>query len=384
MQLLLFIFGLILFTGLVVVHELGHWWVAKRNGVESEEFGIGLPPRAWGKKLKSGLTLSLNWLPIGGFVKLKGESDSDVHPGSFGAASLGAKVKIILAGVTANLIVGLLLLTLLALVGMPKLITQATVGQDQFTVASDTEVTQQLVIAGFIQPDSPAEDAGLNSRDIILQLKRSDEVRNVNSAKQLQAATHNFANSQVKLTYKRSGQILSSQVQLRGIEQAPLGISPQELQIRRSSWSAPIVALGFTKQLVELTIKGIGNALAGLGSIIAGLITGNEQARQAGHSRATEQIGGPVAIGAILWGSGTFGLNFVLMIIAVISLTLALINVLPIPALDGGRLTMILFARGILKRPLSRQVEETIIGFSMILILILIALITIVDVRRFL
>ena len=395
MQLLLFIFGLILFTGLVVIHEWGHYFMARRNGVKVEEFGLGLPPRAWGRKLKSGMMVSLNWLPIGGFVKLKGENDSDERPGSFGAASLPAKTKIILAGVVANLIAGVILLTILAWIGMPRLITKENVGQDQFTIASDTKVIHQDLIAGFIQPDSPAAKIGLAPRDIIVKIKSGNDVRQLKSARQLKNATQDFAGQTVQLTYKRINQIITKDVSLRSAAEVEaslktdepkgnLGVSPTELQIRRSTWSAPLVALGFTKQLFELTLKGLGNALSGLGSIIAGAITGNQQARVHGQSQATEQIGGPVAIGAILWGSGTLGIYFVLMIIAIISLTLALINALPIPALDGGRLSLILFSRLLLKRPLSRAVEERIVGVSMALILLLLLLITIVDIRRFL
>lgn len=395
MQIFLFILGLILFTGLVVIHEWGHYFMARRNGVKVEEFGLGLPPRAWGKKLKSGMMLSLNWLPIGGFVKLKGESDSDKRVGSFGAAPLSAKIKIILAGVVMNLIAGVLLLTILAWVGMPRLITKETVGQDQFTIASDTKVIHQDLIAAYIQPDSPAEKIGLTQRDIILQIKNGDDTRQIKSAPQLRAATGDFAGQTVQLTYKHGGQTITRDVTLRSAAEVDasrssdepkgnLGVSPTELQIRRSTWSAPLVGLGFTKQLFELTLKGLGSALSGLGSIIAGAVTGNEQARQAGHTKATEQIGGPVAIGAILWGSGTLGILFVLMIIAIISLTLALINALPIPALDGGRLSLILFSRLLLRRPLSRKAEERIVGASMVLIIGLIVLITIVDVRRFL
>src|SRR3954468_20380333 len=102
MQLLLFIFGVMMFAGLVLVHEFGHFIVARRNGVDVEEFGLGFPPRAMSKKTKNGMLLSMNWLPLGGFVKLKGEHDSDKAKGSFGAASLGAKTRILLAGVTAN------------------------------------------------------------------------------------------------------------------------------------------------------------------------------------------------------------------------------------------------------------------------------------------
>ena len=395
MQILLFIIGLLLFTGLVIIHEWGHYIVAKRNGVKAEEFGLGLPPRAWGKKLKSGMLISLNWLPLGGFVKLRGESDSDKRPGSFGAASLVAKSKIILAGVTANLIAGLVLLTALALVGMPKLITAESVGQDQFTVARDTKVSHQDLIAGYIQNSSPAAKIGLSSRDIILSIKSGNDVRNVKTTRQLHDATHDFAGQTVALTYKHNNQTLVKNVKLLGAAEvqasfktnAPkgnLGIAPTELQIRRSTWSAPIVAIGFTKQLVGLTFQGLGHALAGLGSIIAGGLSGNHQARVNGQTQATAQIGGPVAIGAILWGSGTLGIYFVLMIIAIISLTLALMNVLPIPALDGGRLTLILISRLILRRPLSRGAEERIVGASMALLLVLFALITFVDVRRFL
>ncbi len=385
MQILLFILGLILFVGLVIIHEWGHYFVAKRNNVEAEEFGLGFPPRAWGKKLRSGMIISLNWLPLGGFVKLKGENDADTRPRSFGAAPLWAKTKIILAGVSANLIAGLILLTILALVGMPKLITQASVGSDQFTVASDTKIIHQEVIANYIQPGSPADKIGLTPRDIILQVKKGNDIRNISTPKQLHQATSDFAGQNVELTYKHNNQIVATAVKLRSDPQGGnLGVSPSELQIRRSTWSAPIVAVGFTGQLMWLTLQGLGHAFAGLGSIIAGGLTGNEQARQAGQAQATSQIGGPVAIGAILWGSGTLGIYFVLMIIAVISLTLALINVLPIPALDGGRLAMILFSRKVLKRPLNHVTEERIIGASMALLLGLLALITIVDVKRFL
>ncbi len=395
MQIFLFILGLLLFTGLVIIHEWGHFFMARRNGVKVEEFGLGLPPRARGRRLKSGMMVSLNWLPIGGFVKLKGENDSDARPGSFGAARLSTKTKIILAGVVMNLIAGVLLLTVLAWVGMPRLITKETVGQDQFTVTSDTRVIHQDLIASYIQPDSPAEKVGLAPRDIIQEVKSGDDVRQIKSAPQLKAATQDFAGQTVQLTYKRINQTMTRDVTLRSTAEVEaslntdnpkgnLGVSPTELQIRRSTWSAPVVALGFTEQLFELTLKGLGNAFSGLGSLIAGAATGNDQARANGSARATEQIGGPVAIGAILWGSGTLGILFVLMIIAIISLTLALINALPIPALDGGRLTLILFSRLLLRRPLSKTVEERIVGASMALILGLLVLITIVDVRRFL
>src|SRR5882757_6967064 len=99
MTVLLFILGLVLFIGLVIAHEWGHFIMARRNGVEVEEFGLFFPPRLFKHKTKGGWNFTINLLPLGGFVKLKGEHDSDTDKGSFGAASIGAKTKIMAAGV---------------------------------------------------------------------------------------------------------------------------------------------------------------------------------------------------------------------------------------------------------------------------------------------
>jgi regulator of sigma E protease len=395
MQIFLFIIALLLFIGLVLVHEWGHYIVARRNGVDVEEFGLGFPPRAWGKKLKSGMLLSLNWLPLGGFVKLKGEFDGDDRKNSFGSASLWAKSKILLAGVTMNLIVGLILLTILALVGMPKLLDKETTGQDQFTVASDTKVVSEEVRVGTVQENSPASKIGLSSKDVIVTIADGSNIKNIQNSEQLHATTKELAGKTVSVTYKHNRDTVTKEATLRSQAEVnaslktddPKGVlgiaNPINIQIRRSTWSAPVVALGFTKQLVELTFQGLGHALGGLGSTIAGLVTGNEKARVNGQTEASSQVGGPVAIVAVLWGSGSYGMSFIIWIIAVLSLTLALMNILPIPALDGGRLAMILFSRGILKKPLSRVAEERMVGAGMLVLLSLIVLITIVDVNRF-
>ncbi len=393
MQILVFIVGILLFIGLVLVHEWGHFIMARRNRVEVEEFGLGFPPTAWSRKLKSGMKLSLNWLPLGGFVKLKGENDSDERRGSLGAASLATKSKIMLAGVTMNLLTGLVLLTALAWLGMPKLLTLESVGHEQFTVASDTKVIQQRVLVGAIQPGSPAQKAGLRPTDELLSASYNGQAREVKTPLQIHNATLAFAGQKIELTYKRNGQIVQKPVQLlsKKTVQASqstndpkgyLGIVPNALQIQRSTWSAPIVALGLTKQIVGLTFVGLGHAVGGLGSLIAGGVTGNHQARVNGQDQATSQVGGPVAIGVALWDYGNLGINFMLFLIALISLTLALMNVLPIPALDGGRLAMMLISRGIFKRPLTRATEERIVGASFAFLLVLIALITLVDVKR--
>lgn len=389
MQILLFALGFLFFIGLILIHEWGHFIVARRNGVDVEEFGLGLPPRAYSRKLKSGMILSLNWLPLGGFVKLKGEHDSDERRGSFGAASLWAKCKIMLAGVAMNALAGTVLLTILALIGLPKLI------DNQFSVARDSKIVHSQVLVGYIEPGSPAQKAGLSGRDVIKAISTNGQTKIVVGVEDLHEATANFAGQTVQLTLNHSGKQQVKTVTLRSRAEVEsslktanpkgyLGIEPTQLQAYRATWSAPIVALGFTKQLVVLTIQGLGHVLGGLGSAIAGTLTANKEARVNGQTEATAQVGGPVAIGALLWNGGSLGFNFMLMIIAVVSLTLAFMNILPLPVLDGGRLVMTVISRGILKRPLSKKIEERLVGASMALLLVLFALITVVDVKRFL
>ncbi|HEU5004897.1 MAG TPA: RIP metalloprotease [Candidatus Saccharimonadales bacterium] len=391
MQIALFVLAVILFIGLILGHEWGHFIVARRNGVDAEEFGLGFPPRAYGRRLKSGLLLSVNWLPLGGFVKLKGEHDNDTAKGSFGAAALGSKTKILLAGVAMNALIGLVLLTILGWVGMPVLISKDYNGQDQFTIKNDTHVIQQQVEAGLVIDGSPAQKIGLSSQDIITSVSYKNQHDNINTTSQLHDATTRFAGKKVTLTYKHSGKIETKDVQLLGAKEVEasngqkgyLGVSPNQITIQRSTWSAPLTAIGFASQLVWLTVQGLGHAIGGLGSLIAGLVTGNHAARVNGQTAAESQVGGPVAIMDVLWNSGSLGFNFVIALIALISLTLALMNVLPIPALDGGRLFMMLVSRGIFKKPLAPETEEKIVGAGMVVLLALMVLITIVDVRRF-
>jgi regulator of sigma E protease len=377
MGVLLLVIGLILFVGLVVVHEWGHFIMARRNGVEVEEFGIGFPPAAWRKRIKSekgDYDFTLNWLPLGGFVKLKGEHDADEKQGTFGAASLSAKVKIMLAGVVMNLFAAFVILTILAWIGMPKLVP------DQFTVPSDTTTIRQDVLVAFVEEDSPAEEAGLEQRDVLISIGPIDgEKQELKTAAQLPEITEQFAGQEVEIQFMRGDESITSNVELRSQDEVNaskdtdepvghLGIAPTEYAVDRSTWSAPIVAGGLIAQFAALTYQGIGSALGNL-------ITGNTSA-------AGEQVAGPVGI-FVLLQEGTFlGIEFILIIIAVISLTLALINALPIPALDGGRLFVTLLFRAI-RKPLTPELEDRIHGTGLALLLLLFVVITIVDINRF-
>lgn len=388
MTILLLVIGLILFIGLVVVHEWGHFMAARRNGVVVEEFGIFFPPALYRRKTKGGWDFTINAIPLGGFVRLKGEHDSDTTKGSFGAASLWAKTQIMVAGVLMNLITALVLFTILAIVGMPKLI------DNQFTVKSDTQLVTSQVLAGYIDPGSPADKAGLEPTDQITNISVDGRSPvGVTSTEKLPQITKSFAGETVDITYIRDGQHRTATAQLLTTEQVEasrktdnpkgyLGIVPAEYTMQRSTWSAPIVAVGFTAQVTQLTFEGLGRAVGGLGSAIAGAVTGNTEARQDGQTRASEQVSGPVGIFFILKNGSLLGYEYILLIIGIISLTLAIMNILPIPALDGGRLWLTLFTRAI-RRPLTQKQEETINATGFLLLMLLIVLITFVDVKRF-
>ncbi|MEO8105653.1 MAG: M50 family metallopeptidase [Candidatus Saccharibacteria bacterium] len=384
-SILLLIVGILLFIGLVVAHEFGHFLMARRNGVDVEEFGIFFPPRLFKYKTKAGWNFTINALPLGGFVKLKGEHDSDVEPGSFGAASLLAKSKIMAAGVVMNLIVALVMLTALALIGMPKLVP------NQFTVKSDTKISRQEVLASYVEPGSPAAKAGLSVQDQITQVGPNAD--HVATSAELVKLTKQYAGQTIPLSYNHAGQAKHTQAKIRTTSEVEaskktdnpkgyLGVAPVEYSLQRSTWSAPVVAVGFSAQLTQLTFQGLGHALGGLGSIFAGAATGNATARQHGQTSAASQVSGPVGIFVVLKDGSLLGYQFMLLIIAVISLTLAIMNILPIPALDGGRLWITLITRA-LHRPLSPKREEAInlAGFATLMLLII--AITVVDIRRF-
>jgi len=380
------IIGLILFVFLVVVHEFGHFIVAKLNRVEAEEFGIGFPPKIFGKVMGKGIFkgyYTINLLPLGGFVKLKGEHDRDQSKGAFGAATLKAKMQIIYAGVILNFVVALLLFTFTTWVGMPQMV------ENQFKVKSDYKITTNKMIVNYVGVGSPAEKVGIKPGSVLLSVNGQQ----VGSMQQLRDLTHKNAGKKVDITFIDSGKkqivntTLLTESEVRAslktsYPKAYLGVSTTPYKLAKATWSAPLVAVGTTAQLTGLTIKGIGGALGNLAKSVVSVVTGKGRQAKQEVSSAGENVAGPVGIYFILRQGTNLGIEFILFVIAVISLTLALINALPIPALDGGRAFVILFFRS-LKRPLDPKTEDLIHGSGFAFLMLLFITITIVDIKRF-
>ena len=390
------IVGLVVLMALVTVHEFGHFMMARRNGVRVLEFGICFPPRAiawvknpktgkwtriprsdW-KKPQEGLIFSLNWLPIGGFCQMDGESAADTREGTFGRASFWRKTKILFGGVAMNWLVAMIIFTILAWTGMPEFL------ENQFTIDADTRVNAVPVEVSSVAENSPAAKAGFIAGDLIISVDGNDyyhasEISDYNGTKKGETVTYRL---------KRGEEEFDAEVSLNpeGSEYL-LGITMKTTQtLSYSTWSAPIVGVGLTALLTGETFKVVGIMLWNLISGVGSQFSFDESVRENGQAAISEvgdSVSGPVGIIGVLFPSFTSaGPTNLAFLAALISVSLACMNVLPIPALDGGRWLLIAIYK-VRRKKLSKETEEKIVARAMMVLLALIFIVTILDVTRF-
>ena len=422
------IIGLIVLMFLVTAHEFGHFLMARKNGVRVLEFGICFPPRLaawikdpktgkwrrlprseWGKdkisktvlsdgdKTKAlaekGLVFSLNWLPIGGFCQMDGESAADTREGTFGKASYWSKTKILFGGVMMNWLVAFIILTILAWAGMPEFL------DNQFTLESDTRTAKTPVKITSVADDSPAKKAGLQPNDYILAINgtevwRTDEVSKINeehAGEEVKYEIGKTLDDDIKCFQSScdsqavSRETVSVKLNPKDSEYL-LGVTMAGSQaISYSTWSAPIVGAGLTLQITGETFKGVGMMLWNLVSGIGSQLSFDANVRETGKeaiSSVGDSVSGPVGIIGVLFpaftSAGPANLAF---LAAIISISLACMNVLPIPALDGGRWFLITIFK-LRKKKLTKDIEEKIVSRAFIVLLALIFIVTILDIVR--
>lgn len=367
--------GIILLVLLVVIHELGHAISALRNAVVVEEFGVGFPPRAWKRKLKNGVVLSINWLPLGGFVKLQGEHDSAENKGDYGSATFLQKTKILLSGVLVNWIFAALLLSGLAITGIPKVLP------NQFTLPTDSVVISGPVELTSITKGYPAEKAGLLVGDKITRFAGKDIV----SVQGLIDVSRQNKGKQVLINYSRNNINNSVKATLLDRKGGVFGAGLGQRELIKSTWSAPIVGIGTTAQFTTLTFQSIVGLIGDSLSSFVLQFSPDSNTRAEASSRLGvigESVAGPIGIlGSIFPAAQQAGLTQLVFLTAVISVSLAVMNALPIPSLDGGRwVTMAIFR--LFKKKLTKEREEKIqtVGFSILMGLVI--LVTIADVSK--
>lgn len=344
--------------GLVVLHELGHFILAKKFGVRVEEFGIGYPPRLIGKKI--GETIySLNLLPFGAFVRLPSEIGESDDPRSFSKQAVWKRALIAFGGVAMFWLVAIILLTAVMVLGVPAAVTDE---EDGGLVSPRVQV---LMVA----PGSPAETSGLIAGDIIRQLKVDDQKLNTDKVKEAQEFIIAHQGKEVVLTIERGKDLFD--VALVPRVSPPEGEGAMGVALARTAikhyawWQAPGQAIISTANMTVAIIFGLGSILK---NVFQGLPSG-------------AQLMGPIGIFSLFTQMGQLGAVYFLQFIAIISIHLALINLFPIPAVDGGKLVF-LGIEAVRKKPVSEKIEQKITTFFFSLLIALMVWVTIKDIVR--
>lgn len=350
---------------LVLIHELGHYALARWIGVHVEEFGLGLPPRVIGKKI-SGTIYSLNWLPIGGFVRLAGEDDPNpsrlTHPSSrkfFWARSKKERASILVAGVTMNILLA--------------------VGLTGYLLTQGVLEPSGRVRVEKVQPGSPAEAVGLQEGDTITSISFRPSAasasfdtlnkKDINLPKDLIDTTRAHLGEVVTLTILRDGGQRQTSVTPRKdppAGQGPLGVVITDLELRTYTWQQiPVEAVRINALRAREMFTGIAGALWRLVTL----------------KPLTADVAGPIGIARVTGEAVKFGWKAVLEFMSILSLNLAVLNILPIPALDGGRLAFVFLEKLIGKR-LRPAFERSAHQMGMIILLSLILLVSLNDILR--
>jgi regulator of sigma E protease len=371
----------ILILGLLIfVHELGHFFTARRNGIKAEEFGFGFPPRIlglikdkeskkfkiiWGsKEAKSPETIySINWIPLGGFVKIKGEKGESWDANSFLAKSAWVRIKVLAAGVLMNFALAWVLIALVFTIGAPEQID-----------SREKDYPNAKVQIAYVVPDAPAEQMGLEVGDEILkdQMVKTPDGRTfkLSDIQAVQDYINSNKGREINLQIKRGNQTLN----LKGVPresspegQGPLGISMVETAIIGYPWYEAI-----WKGLVavfDLTWT----MLAGFFALIKNAVLGQ---------RTEVDVAGPVGIAVLTKHVTALGLAYILQFAAILSINLGIINAFPFPALDGGRILFVVIEK-IKGSPVSQKTEQFFHSLGFLLLILLMIYITFRDVLKF-
>lgn len=360
---------IVIFSIIVLVHEWGHFAAARRVGIKVEEFGLGFPPRA--KKLwrdKKGTLFSLNWIPIGGFVRMYGEDSTDPkfadEKESFISKTKWQRTQVICAGVFMNFLLGVVLLTIVF-----------TVGAEPF-VLNKSDFERQVVLGNIIAEDgilihqvisgSRAEEAGFKSGDIIIRV--NDQA--INSSEDLVAITQEFRGKTLSYTLHRGREDVSMNVAIPdegkiGIDIATVPVVKEVKKVRFPVHEAFVESVKESGRLAWATAVMFADVLKRIFS----------------QFQISDNVAGPIGIAQMTHDVSQQGIIALMKFMALLSVSLATINILPLPALDGGRFLFIIveFIRG--KRANARW-EAAVHGMGFILLMLLIAAITYKDILR--
>ena len=350
----------ILVLGVIILaHEWGHFIAAKKSGLIVEEFGFGFPPKIFSVK-KGGTVYSLNLLPLGGFVKILGEDGSqNENVDRFSSKSVGIRSLVTVSGVFMNFLLAVILLIIGFSVGLPQII-------DATNESAAKNVEIQIIA---VNSGSPAESAGIKMGDTIKYLKIDSVSIPIGEISTLQSAIGNNKGKELVINIERGSKRLDLAATPR-IDppegEGPLGIALAKTGIISYSWHESIwlgvkssfsitweITKGFANLLENLTLRG----------------------------KIPQELSGPVGIAILTNQAANLGFVYLLQLVAIVSLNLTVLNLLPFPALDGGRL-LFLGIEKIKGGKINPKVENAFHSIGLILIFVLFILLTYRDILR--
>lgn len=340
---------------LVLSHEFGHFIVARKSGIKVEEFGFGLPPRIWGKKVGD-TTYSINALPFGGFVRLHGEQDEDATTDtthSFLHKSKKVRSLVVIAGVIMNFVLAILAFAIVySFSGVPK----------------DTGRVRVVEVS----TDSPAQKAGIVPGDVITKVNGET----VKSSDTFVSKTAEAAGKTVTYLVERdvNGRLQEQTVKLTPRQNPPEGQGPVGVVISTMELYYPPAVLrpfyGVYYGFKDGVFWGK-TIVTGLWDMVSGIFRGV----------APKGVSGPIGIYAVTTEASRSGILTLINFIGILSVNLAILNIVPFPALDGGRLLFI-GIEAVTRKKVPTKVEAIINNVGFLILITLLVAISIGDVRR--
>ena len=351
------LFFLITLSILILVHEWGHFFTAKKLGIRVDEFAMGFPPRVW-SFVKNGTRYALNLFPIGGYVKIYGESGEGVgEKESFISRPVWQRYLVVVAGVTMNIVLAWILFSGAHAIGVNQALEP---GADHSGAA--------ITIIG-IEPNSPAETANIKFGDQITNISFANQNLPFGSIEDVQKIIKQYAGKEITITLTRNNTSRDLTITPRihpPDGSGALGIALEYIKTVKTPWYlAPVEG-------VKSTFYASINTMLGFGSTISQLIVRHE---------VPTELSGPVGIFNIAGDIRELGLSYMLQFIAILSINLAILNSLPIPALDGGRM-LLLSIEKMRKKALTPKLEAIIHASGFAFLIVLIILVTIRDIRH--
>jgi regulator of sigma E protease len=333
----------------MIIHEFGHFIIAKKFGVRVEEFGVGYPPRIFGKKI--GETIySVNWIPLGAFVRIYGEEGGVDDLRSFTNLKIWQRVLIVIGGVAAFWITAIIIFSIVFATG-----TDLPVGDQDVQGLSNPQVK---VIS--VSNDSPASQASLKTGDTIKDIIVGIVDTKISKISEFQKITGDNKGKEITITVERAGKDFNVNLSPRvsppaGQGSVGVGLERMATLIQKYPWYlAPVQGVIYTWQTTV-------NSVVGLYSVVANLFERKGLPQGAAFA-------GPLGITVFLANAASYGIGFFLYFIGIICVLVAIFNLFPIPALDGGKLVFLLIEK-IKGKPVSEKVEQRItVTFFAILI----------------